>query len=167
VDNTSAVTPFADNERVFLILQLQVEIMEEIFAIQELVKNAVINQEWTDFDTLLGTINQYSDNFHELETERVSIFDKISGKRSNFYNTIIHFPEEERKKFSELYRSLKMKTLKVRMSNESLIHYLDEAKTTIDTFLDAAYPDRKNRLYSPWGAKVSADMRSMIVNHSL
>lgn len=166
---------FADDERTFLILQLQTEIMEKIAAIQESVRNAVINRQWTDFESLLRTMNRYGDQFQELEAERAALFagfleheESPEIKRdADFYTLVSRLPEEERRGLAELYRNLKLRTLKVRMANESLVSYLGEAKTTVDSFLDAACPDRKNRFYSRWGAKVPTDMRSMVINHSL
>ncbi|MDR2534938.1 MAG: flagellar export chaperone FlgN [Treponema sp.] len=177
--HTFGTTGLADNERTFFILQLQTEIMEKIAAIQESVRNAVINRQWTDFESLLRTMNQYGDQFQELETERAALFagfleqeeipayphDKDS--KPDFYTVVSRLPEEERRGLTELYRNLKLRTLKVRMANDSLVSYLNEAKTTVDSFLDAACPDRKNRFYSRRGAKVPTDMRSMVINQSL
>ncbi|MDR0562390.1 MAG: hypothetical protein LBG73_06840 [Spirochaetaceae bacterium] len=174
---TLDTTGLADNEKTFLILQLQTEIMEKIAAIQESVRNAVINRQWTDFESLLRTMNRYGDQFQELESQRTALFADLFKHEENsenrqdqdksFYTAASRLPEEERRGLTELYRNLKLRTLKVRMANESLVTYLDEAKTTVDSFLDAACPDRKNRFYSRRGVKVPADMRSMVINHSL
>ena len=169
--NTSADTcGFTDNERTFHVLNLQNEIMEKISLIQESVKNAVMNRQWTDFEALFETMNQYGDQFLVLETERSALFAKsgvFSDINQDFYSKAARLPEEERSKMTELYRNLKLRTMKVKIENESLVHYLDEAKTTVNSFLDAAYPDRKNRFYSRSGSKVDTDMRSMVINHSL
>ncbi|MDR0569298.1 MAG: flagellar export chaperone FlgN [Spirochaetaceae bacterium] len=165
-------TGLADDEKTFLILQMQTEIMEKIADIQESVRNAVINRQWTDFESLLRTMNQYGDAFQELEAQRSALFTGLLAPESRdpqagFYAAAAKLPEEERRGLTELYRNLKLRTLKVRMANESLLKYLDEAKTTVDGFLDAACPDRKNRFYSRRGAKVPTDMRSLVINHSL
>jgi hypothetical protein len=170
---------FAEDEKTLLILQLQTEIMEKIAAIQESVRNAVINRQWTDFESLLSTMNRYGDQFQVLEAERAALFagflepDKLPETKQDkeyqvdFYKAVSRLPEDQRQELTEMYRNLKLRTLKVRMANDSLVSYLSEAKTTVDSFLDAACPDRKTRFYSRWGAKVSTDMRSIVVNHSL
>lgn len=175
--NTLDTPGLADDEKTFLILQLQTEIMGKIAEIQESVRNAVINRQWSDFESLLRTMNQYGDQFQELEARRAALFAGIfdppeqtpeqQGVQSDFYAAAARLPEEERRGLTELYRNLKLRTLKVRMANESLLKYLDEAKTTVDGFLDAACPERKNRFYSRRGAKVPTDMRSMVINQSL
>jgi hypothetical protein len=157
-------------EQNLLILQAQTEILENISAIQESVRNAVIKREWTDFEALLGAMNRYSEEFQTLETERAAIFSDLSGdtgKNGAFYSMVSRLPAEQRKTMSDMYRNLKLRALRVRVANESLVTYLDEAKTTAGSFMEAAFPDRKTRLYSRWGTRISADMRSMVVNQSL
>ncbi|MDR2518291.1 MAG: hypothetical protein LBD13_02630 [Spirochaetaceae bacterium] len=172
-----------DGGQAALVLHLQTEIMEKIAAIQEGVRNAVINRQWADFESLLKTMNRYGDQFQELEARRAALFSGLfegggaaaenrgeAGGPENkaaFYRGASRLPEAERRELAELYRNLKLRALKARMANESLASYLCEAKATVDSFLDAAYPDRKNRFYSRRGAKVPADMRSLVVNQSL
>ncbi|MDR0524594.1 MAG: molecular chaperone TorD family protein [Spirochaetaceae bacterium] len=157
--------------KTFLLLQMQTEIMENIAKIQESVRNAVLNRQWTDFESLLQRMNQYGDKFQELEAERTALFEDLTPGSANpsggFYAGVAQLPEAERRNLTELYRNLKLRTLKVRRANESLLKYLDEAKTTVDSFLDAACPDRKNRFYTRRGAKIPTDMRSIVINHSL
>ncbi|MDR2493650.1 MAG: hypothetical protein LBD24_00320 [Spirochaetaceae bacterium] len=179
-DNTSAFTcdGVGGDERAACVLRLQAEIMGEIAAMQEAVRDAVVNRRWTDFESLLNGMGRYGERFQELEAERAALFDRFfepepplenrgEARGAGFYGAASRLPEEKRRELSDLYRNLKLITLKVRMANESLAHYIDEARTTVDSFLDAACPARKNRFYSRRGAKVPIDMRSVVVNHSL
>jgi hypothetical protein len=168
-----------ENEQNLRLLYLQNEILEKISSIQDSVRNAVINRAWTDFESLLRTMNQYADQFQALETERAALLSSLLEEHgmlpqtgnakspSGFYSLVSQFPERDRNSLTEMYRNLKLRALKVRMANESLVTYLNEAKTTINSFLEAACPDRKTRFYSRWGTKVTTDARSMVVNHSL
>ncbi|MDR1956499.1 MAG: flagellar export chaperone FlgN [Treponema sp.] len=168
-----------EDERNVSILQLQNEVLEKIAAVQASVRDAVINREWADFESLLSTMNQYSDQFQALETERATLLTGLGEEAADlpprgtnetapgFYRLVSRLPEQDRNGLTEMYRNLKLRALKVRLANESLVAYLNEAKTTISSFMDAAYPERKTRFYSRWGTKVSADARSMVVNHSL
>jgi hypothetical protein len=45
--------------------------------------------------------------------------------------------------------------------------YLNEARLLVAGFLDAAFPDRKGKIYSRRGVQVQADMRSMVLNKQL
>ncbi|MHB9292535.1 hypothetical protein Holit_01633 [Hollandina sp. SP2] len=168
-----------EDERNVLILHLQNQVLEKISMIQESVRNAVINREWTDFESLLNTMNQYGDQFQVLEAERAALLSSFleedsspaqkgdKDKKSSFYNLVSRLPEQDRNGLTEMYRNLKLRALKIRMANESLVAYLTEAKTMVNSFLEAACPDRKTQFYSRWGTKVATDARSMMVNHSL
>ncbi|MDR2798223.1 MAG: hypothetical protein LBB80_07765 [Treponema sp.] len=178
-DTYSESKNIMEDERNVLILHLQNQVLEKISAIQESVRNAVINREWTDFESLISTMNQYGDQFQVLETERAALLSSFleedespskkgnKDKKSNFYSLVSRLPEQDRNGLTEMYRNLKLRALKIRMANESLVAYLDEAKTMVNSFLEAACPDRKTRFYSRWGTKVTTDARSMMVNHSL
>ncbi|MDR0722264.1 MAG: flagellar export chaperone FlgN [Treponema sp.] len=178
-DTYSEGTEVLEDDRNVRILHLQNQVLEKIAAIQESVRNAVINREWTDFESLLKTMNQYGDQFQILEAERAALVSRFlegSGSpspkahhdtKSNFYSVVSRLPEQDRNSLTEMYRNLKLRVLKIRMANESLVAYLDEAKTMVNSFLEAAYPERKTRFYSRWGTKVAMDARSMMVNHSL
>ena len=60
-----------------------------------------------------------------------------------------------------------METFKIRLTNDTLLRYLNEARATAAAFLEAAFPDLKGRLYSRRGTQVPADMRSMVLNQRL
>ncbi|MDR2394280.1 MAG: hypothetical protein LBD93_09025 [Treponema sp.] len=178
-DTDSDIQTVMEDDRNVCILQLQNEVLEKIAGIQESVRNAVIKREWTDFESLLSTMNQYGDQFQVLEAERATLLsnclegDTTPAKKGNkdtkpsFYSLVSRFPEQDRNGLTEMYRNLKLRALKIRMANESLVVYLDEAKTLINSFLEAACPERKTQFYSRWGTKVAMDARSMMVNHSL
>jgi hypothetical protein len=160
------------------ILKREIEILGNISFIQDLVRNAVVNREWADFESLLDKMHEQGSEFELLEAERAGLFADFVPEKDrnedrhknteavNFYTLISRFPENNRKELTELYRKLKLETLKTRMANDSLLRYLNEGRAVIAAFLEAAFPDRKGKLYSRLGKQVQADMRSMVVNCS-
>ncbi|MDR3334764.1 MAG: hypothetical protein LBT13_07755 [Treponema sp.] len=181
VRNTSGEREDALNERNLVILNLEAELLGEIAAIQESVRDAVICREWTDFEALLSSMKAYSERFEVLEAERVALFarfyaeqeyaerkgaEKKGGSEAGFYTLVSRLPEQDRKELTEMYRNVKLRTLKLRMANDSLMTYLNEARTTVDTFLEAALPERKGRMYSRLGTQIPTDVRSMVLNQS-
>ncbi|MDR3342966.1 MAG: hypothetical protein LBT14_09325 [Treponema sp.] len=160
-----------DNERNLAILQQEAELLGEITAIQESIRAAVINREWTDFEALLGSLKTYSDQFDALEAERTALFacfhaEPRDGTEAGFYALVSRLPEPDRSGLTGAYRNIKLRALRVRMANDSLMTYLNEARATVDIFLKAAFPDRKTGVYSRQGTQISADMRSMVLNQS-
>jgi hypothetical protein len=160
-------------EACLAVLKAQTEILEKITAVQMFVKNAVINREWADFELLLNSLSVLSAEFETLEARRVRLFDDFflrTGEKdaqAGFYVIAARLPGAERKEITELYRRMKMETFKIRLANETLMQYLNEARATVASFLEAAFPDRKGRIYSRRGIHIQADMRSMVLNQRL
>jgi hypothetical protein len=156
------------------LLERESELLGKITDAQAAVKNAVTKREWTDFEALLLSLNDYKEQFEVLETERIALFAgsipeglSADGDMPHFYTTISHLPEDQRREIANVYRNIKERALKVRLANDALLLYLDEAKATTNAFLKAAFPERKGGVYSRQGKKVSADMRSMVLDQVL
>jgi hypothetical protein len=153
------------------ILGRETELLEQIGSLQALVRNAVINREWVDFESFLKSLGEMGAVFTELETQRIGLFSSLENGVQNgetgFYYLASRLPAEERETLTRSYRELKMGIIRVRIANTSLMGYLNEAQTTVVSFLDAAFPDRKGRLYTRRGTQVPSDMRSMVLNQSL
>jgi hypothetical protein len=155
------------------ILKQELQMLEQIQVLQNEVKNAVRNRQWTDFEGHLGSLAAIGDEFEALDLERVQIFTAFARKMGfnhegvGFYAFAARLPEPEQRELSELYRRIKMRTLGVRVANDSLTDYLDETQAVVSGFLEAVFPDRKGKIYSRQGTQVTPDMRSMVLNQTL
>jgi hypothetical protein len=141
----------------------------KIFAAQNMVRQAVMNREWTDFDDKTAEVNKMSEEFAKLELERAKVFFTFSGAMNTedkpFYALISVLPLEESRELARLYRELKMETLKMRAMNETFLAYLNEAKTMAAAYLEAVCPARGGKLYTRKGQKVSQDLKSIVFNN--
>jgi hypothetical protein len=161
---------FPEYEACSSILKRETELLEKIASIQMSVRNAVINRKWADFEMLFKSLGEYREIFESLEAERIGIFEGFSKKagardeHTGFYTLVSRLPGDERKRLTELYRHLKMTSYKIRLANDTLMGYLNEARATVAAFLEAAFPDRKGRIYSRRGKELQADMRSMVLD---
>lgn len=152
------------------VLKQEDELLLRIIETQDAVKNAITARAWTDVETLNLSLETYKEKIDALEAERLSLFGAspdAEGKTPHFYAMVSRLPEDERTELSELYRSVKDRALKVRIANESLLLYINEARATMDDFMKTAFPDRKGGVYSKQGKKVSSDMRSLILDQVL
>jgi hypothetical protein len=152
-----------------LVLIREIELLERITPLQILVRNAVLNKEWADFELLMNTLGEIGSHIELLETERRRIFKDLGfeeDSQDGFYAISSRLPERERTELTELYRRLKFQALQIRLSNDTLMEYLDETRLAVAGFLEAVCPERKGRLYSPRGTTLEADMRSVVLNRS-
>ncbi|MDR2246195.1 MAG: flagellar protein FlgN [Treponema sp.] len=155
------------------VLKQEIELLDKISALQAQVQNAIINREWTDFEGRFESLAAIGDEFEALDLERAEVFARFAteagfkGEDASFYRCAARLPEAERKELSELYRRIKMRTVEVRLANESLAKYLSEMQTVVSGFLEAVFPDRKGRIYTRQGTQSSPDMLGMALNQSL
>ncbi|GHT97347.1 hypothetical protein FACS1894142_1690 [Spirochaetia bacterium] len=155
------------------ILSREVELLGKITAMQVLIRKAVLEREWMDFESLIDSVGLIGDEFALLDAERVRMFAVLSQEigpipeNTGFYTLVSRLPEDERRELTSLFRTLKAETLKTRVENESLTGYLNELHIVVAGFLEAAFPDRKGRIYSRRGTQVPSDMRSMVLNQRL
>jgi len=155
------------------VLTGEIELLKKISSAQSIVRQAVINKEWSDFDEKTAEVNRLGEEFALLEDQRIEIFSALSRLCGNggdseerpFYTLIINLPAEENRELSRLYRELKLETLKMRSLNESLLTYINEAKTMAAAYLEAVCPARGGKLYTRKGQRVSQDLKSMVLNN--
>ncbi len=151
------------------ILRQETALLERLGSAQESVRRAAFARDWSNMDSLLACLDEYGNSFELLEAERVRIFSELGDGSKNsgsFYAIAARLESPQRKELTELYRRLKLDTLKVRLANDALSSYLNAARATLSGFLDAAFPDRRGRIYSRRGAAVHAEMRSIVIDRS-
>jgi len=142
-------------------------LVQRITALQNLIREAVFNRNWADFESHFGELGRIKAEFTALEAERESLFAGSSASLTDsarFYTFAAQLPVEQRSELTAIFRSLKLETLRVHMAGESLLDFINEARATITDFFELAFPDRGGKIYTPHGIPVSHDMRSMVLN---
>ena len=155
-------------ERGVSVLTGEIDLLKKISALQETVRQAVMNRQWKDFDEKIREVNRLGGEFVLLEDERNRLFSALGTgipDEKPFYAIILGLPIEESRELSRLYRELKMETLKMRALNETFMAYLYEAKTMAAAYLEAVCPARGGKLYTSKGHRVSQDLRSIVFNN--
>jgi hypothetical protein len=157
-------------EQCALVLNREIEVLKRISVLQNTIWEAVISREWTDFEAHNQAVNVLGGEFEALEAKREEFLSELgpSGgqkdEKKHFYVMISCFSPELRNKLTAMYRTLKLETMKVRAFNEMLLSYLAGAKTLMAGFLEAIFPERAGRLYTPQGTQAAADLRSVVLN---
>jgi hypothetical protein len=158
------------------ILLKESELVQNAAIIQEKIRLAVVNKEWTVFEDHLGTMNEIEYKLDNLEKEREQLFSVFEvtlhqksfcenlDAKGRFYKLVSILPESQRNDLTSIYRSLKIEALKLRMANETLMTYLAGIKAALKDFFEMAFPDRGGKMYTNQGTHLSHDMRSMVLN---
>jgi hypothetical protein len=157
-------------EKCKAILLKECELVRRIAGLQNLVYEAVINRDWNGFEANFSKLGKIGEEFTVLEHERERVFAGIlieSDVSAGFYSLTAGLPPEQRNELSEIYRNLKLETLRVRIAGETIMNYIAGARATVAGIFEIAFPDRKGKIYTPYGTPVSHDMRSMVLNRTL
>jgi hypothetical protein len=164
-DGTPAILGPEEFEKYRDILLREIELTANISGLQILVKDAVMRRKWADFEALMRSLAQIGGEFEQLDARREALFQN-GYSRTSFYAFCSRLPPAERETLGNLYRTLKMDIVKIRINNDALAEYLDEARIMVTGFLEAVFPERQGQLYSRCGTRIEADMRSLVLNKS-
>ena len=156
------------------ILLQEIALIQRIEALQNVIREAVMNREWVDFDGHFKDLNGAREEFAVLESKRERLFAGIHAVQDEFcleqdgtgkfYAFAAQFPAEQRSELTGIYRDLKQEALKVQAAGDALMGYIAGVRATMAGFFEIAFPDRGGKLYTPHGIPVSHDMRSMVLN---
>jgi len=165
-------------EKCRTILLQECELIQNALIIQDKIRLAVGQHEWTIFEDHLSAMNSIESKMQILENEReqlFTVFKVLLHERSfsenlddkgRFYALVAMLPENERNDLTAIYRSLKLEALKLRITNDALYAYLSEIKSTLKDFFALAFPDRFGKVYTKDGNHYSNEMSSMVLNQS-
>ena len=148
------------------ILLKESELVQHIASLQHCIREAVLNRNWTDFEGHFSELGRIKTEFTALENERERLFAGIPAETSDssFYTFAAALPSGQRTELTAIYRSLKLETLRVRISGDALMSYIAEVRTAMAGFFEIAFPGRGGKIYTPYGIQASHDMRSMVLN---
>jgi hypothetical protein len=158
---TPAITLY---EKKINVLKTELVILKLIAGIQKSVRTSVYEKKWADFDSVQCALTEAAVKLEAVEKERVALFD---GEDASFYAYTAALPCEQRTEITSLYRELKFEVAKMRISNTTFDKYLNESSAAVHDFLDAAFPDRRGKLYGRRGAVKKSDMRSIVLDKRL
>jgi len=154
------------------------ELIQNAAAIQEKIRLAVTERQWTVFEDNLSAMGAIESKLESLERERDILFivhktlthqrnfSESLDAKGRFYALVTLLPEIQRNELTSIYRSLKLEALKLKMANESLFSYINGVKSTLREFIDLAFIERGGKMYTKEGNHFSHDMRSMVLNQS-
>jgi hypothetical protein len=146
----------------------ETDILKKIASLQDEIWKGVLSRDWSNFEDQMGAVNVLSAEFDGLEEEREGIFAEFPGRgdeKSRFYTLVAGFPPDLRNTITDAYRKLKLETIKVKMNNDALLDFLNEARAAVAQYLEMAIPDKRGRLYSSRGTQVQPAPRNMVLNH--
>jgi len=160
------------------ILLQEFELVQNAVLIQEKIRLAVTDKQWTVFEDQLNSMNSIENKLTDLEVQRENLFTVFKtlvhqqsfsenlDAKGRFYALVSVLPENQRNDLTTIYRGLKIEAIKLKMANDALLVYLNGVRSTLKEFFDLAFPDRGVKTYTKEGTHFFNDMRSMVLNRS-
>lgn len=160
------------------ILLQEFELVQNAVIVQEKIRLAITNKDWTFFEDNLSVLNSIESKLECLEHERGQLFVVFKAlvhqksfsenldEKGVFYALAAYLPELQRNDLTSIYRSLKLESIKLRMANDALMTYLNGIRSTLREFVDLAFIERGGKMYTKKGTHFSHEMSSMVLNQS-
>lgn len=137
------------NTRIIEVLNEQNSILDVVLTKQQDLRNSVNEKNWTNLMTVISEINLSMDKFNKLDEEREEI------------TTAEDVANSEYKRILSIVRG---KLVKSRTENKVLSEYINITKGFVQSIIDNALPQSRNKLYSRNGNIIQSQPQSVVVN---
>ena len=137
------------NTRIIEVLNEQNSILDVVLTKQQELRNSVNEKNWTNLMTVISEINLSMDKFNKLDEEREEI------------TTTKDISNSEYKRILSMVRG---KLVKSRTENKVLSEYINITKGFVQSIIDNALPQSRNKLYSRNGNIIQSQPQSVVVN---
>ena len=137
------------NTRIIEVLNEQNSILDVVLTKQQELRNSVNEKNWTNLMTVISEINLSMDKFNKLDEEREEI--TTSEDVANI-------------EYKRILSTVRGKLVKSRTENKVLSEYINITKGFVQSIIDNALPQSRNKLYSRNGNIIQSQPQSVVVN---
>ncbi|MBQ5847589.1 MAG: hypothetical protein IIW49_01540, partial [Treponema sp.] len=121
------------NTRIIEVLNEQNSILDVVLTKQQELRNSVNEKNWTNLMTVISEINLSMDKFNKLDEEREEITTAEDVANSEY---------------KRILSTVRGKLVKSRTENKVLSEYINITKGFVQSIIDNALPQSRNKLYS-------------------
>lgn len=137
------------NTRIIEVLNEQNSILDVVLTKQQELRNSVNEKNWTNLMTVISEINLSMDKFNKLDEEREEI---------TTAEDVVNI------EYKRILSTVRGKLVKSRTENKVLSEYINITKGFVQSIIDNALPQSRNKLYSRNGNIIQSQPQSVVVN---
>lgn len=137
------------NTRIIEVLNEQNSILDVVLTKQQELRNSVNEKNWTNLMTVISEINLSMDKFNKLDEEREEI---------TTTEDVVNI------EYKRILSTVRGKLVKSRTENKVLSEYINITKGFVQSIIDNALPQSRNKLYSRNGNIIQSQPQSVVVN---
>ena len=141
------------------------ELLNVILTEQRLIRESVKTREWAQLDASIYRIQKMSDEFKNLESQRLEVLYQFTGDESLDIYQISHmFSLDLRQTLLESFRLMRQKLSVSKIENNALAEYIRITKDFLQGIFDNAVPQARNTVYSNKGKVIKAMPDSLVLD---
>ena len=141
------------------------ELLNVILTEQRLIRETVKTREWAQLDAAIYRIQKVSDEFKNLETQRLEVLYQFTGDESLDIYQISHmFSLDMRQTLLESFRLMRQKLSVSKIENNALSEYIRVTKDFLQCVFDNAVPQARSTVYSNKGKVIKAMPDSLVLD---
>lgn len=152
------------------ILRDENQCIEEFILKEQEIKDAVMDKDWPKLERALGDLESQSSFLSLLDDRRQGIWNDILEKgqwtnHRSFYEVMSYYPRPWRQELGELYRKVKMNTLRLKGLTEGIDNYVQTTAQVIREALNQV--EGKGKTYNKTGSFNPEPHRPLVLDKSL
>lgn len=145
------------------ILLKQNDLLTVILTEQRYIRETVTNRDWDRLDAAIHRIQLLTDEFSELEENRLNIIRSFTKNENLDIYQISHlFSKELRQSLLESFRMMRQKLAVSKIENDAISEYIRITKDFLQEVFDTAVPKARAAVYSNKG-KITQTMPESII----
>lgn len=130
------------------ILEKENSLLDEVLVLQQDLRNAVNEKDWTKLMSVISSINLKMDSFNHLDEDR----EKYAAS------------QKDDSEILNLLSEVRGKLVRTRTENKALGDYINITRNFVQGIIDTALPQSRAKVYSRSGSIVRNQPQSVVVN---
>ncbi|MEI8093046.1 MAG: hypothetical protein WCG80_02440 [Spirochaetales bacterium] len=150
------------------LMEMQIQGMDHFQDTQLAAKAALQTKTWPALEKALQSLDFQSEGLRCLEERRDALWRgiqlRVLGREGKFYEVLPRLPEDQRELLAELFRELKLRSLRLKGLNLGIATYVQTASALVKAVVHELNPTLRGRMYSRSGFIRGGEARPLVLN---
>jgi hypothetical protein len=151
------------------VMKVELDIIDRFGDDEAQLRARLAEKNWEGLHATIKHLETLSEQIASLEDSRIKAFEHMKerlgvGRETGFYRAVANLPPERRSPLAELYRRLKLATLKVKGLTMCFNDYVTSKTRLVNGFLEALVPNRRGTIYARNGLSREGATDSILIS---
>lgn len=148
-------------------LKSQINLVDEIYALQKKIYNYVLKRDWADVKIAMDNLDNLSEKFKLADEQMVLLINadsKTVDPCKNLNEAMKKFPSGKKAEIKNLCKTLKEKLYLSKIENDVFNNYIDHTRNLVASVFDIVSENRAGQTYTRTGNRADSDLSNVLVN---